>query len=951
MPVVGHILGTLWVMTVGAQLDNREDPDDLPMYEHSYGNRLRKNLYKEESDDITYSPHLFEPYFSQYEGWRDRALDYAKQKLTSKQDALILTLDLRSYFYGIHISRKVFDEVYPERGAFPSWAMRVHSFVYQVMERYSDAVRHINKDKELNLANRVFLPIGFLPSNILSNWFLNCFDAVINEQINPVYYGRYVDDIIIVDKVEKNSPIRKKAQGKSADGSKLTAQDIIEHYFLFCPAFRTVREKCAQNHLFVPLKIDEMTPKQEEAYQKGPKDDGRSAAMVYRINPAVLPGEASELTIPDIQVQNDKVKVFYFREGATRALLDCFRTQIGQNASEFRTLPDMDHVLEQNDYSEIFKLHNSETLHKLRGVESVTLDRFSFSKFLGKYRKTSSMIRDKKENAFERDLFAILSKRTLIENYTLWERLLEIMVVNDRLDSYERLVKRILDAVAAYQVPDANIYKKNKKHQYRALLQTLRAALCRTSALCWGKKMDAILENIEDYATNLFHFQNNMFSHKTLMKRRVQYCQSRMVNKYVVPLPVGELNKSVFESNKSELTNLCRLETFLDSANRQTESEYIYYPYMVTPQEISYALACRDIAEGAKITSAQQQWTDMRKIYLTHNFCIDVNEVNPIGFEEVDAIPMHHADKCVAISVKTPSAKKIKLAVGNARLYEKDFRGVLTGKPNRSHERYRQISKLLKEAIAEKVDMLVLPESYLPWEWIPDVSRLCANNQMALVTGIEHILSPEDETDTKRVYNLTAVILPYTKDGYKFAHTVYHQKTHFSPGELRQINGYRHKAFGGNEYQLFRWRDLWFSVYCCFELASIQERSYFQSYADLTVAVEWNKDVVYFSSIVESLCRDLHCYCVQANSSDYGDSRVLSPSNTVSRDIIKTKGGKNHTILVDEIDVDALREYQRKEYELQRDDKNFKPTPPNFERSIPERKQNGSLWRYIKRPK
>lgn len=33
----------------------------------------------------------------------------------------------------------------------------------------------------------------------------------------------------------------------------------------------------------------------------------------------------------------------------------------------------------------------------------------------------------------------------------------------------------------------------------------------------------------------------------------------------------------------------------------------------------------------------------------------------------------------------------------------------------------------------------------------------------------------------------------------------------------------------------------------------------------------------YFSSIIELMCRDLHCYCIQANSSGPGDSRVLHP--------------------------------------------------------------------------
>lgn len=76
-------------------------------------------------------------------------------------------------------------------------------------------------------------------------------------------------------------------------------------------------------------------------------------------------------------------------------------------------------------------------------------------------------------------------------------------------------------------------------------------------------------------------------------------------------------------------------------------------------------------------------------------------------------------------------------------------------------------------------------------------------------------------------------------------------------------------------------------MYCCFEPASIEDRSLFPAYADVIVAVEWNKDINYYSNILESLSRDLLCYCVQVNSSDYGDSRITMPSKTEMKDIIK----------------------------------------------------------------
>lgn len=317
LPVEGHILGTLWVLTVGVLLDCREDAATFSMYEHSYGNRLRKSLYNTDKE-ITYSPYLFEPYFSQYENWRDKALAYAKERLDDKQDALILTLDLRSFFYSVHIPKDNFDAILNMEGnaPLPEWVPRVHEFVYHVLDCYSKIVRSINKDPELALGERIFLPIGFLPSNILSNWVLTPFDEAICQRFNPVYYGRYVDDIIIVDKVEKNSPLRKKAQGKSKDNSKLTAQDVIAHYFCSCLSTKETNI-CCQNALFVPLNYKEMTPDQRKAYKAAQEKEVKkpNPFSVYRINTEILPESSAENINSDIQIQNDKVKVFYFREG------------------------------------------------------------------------------------------------------------------------------------------------------------------------------------------------------------------------------------------------------------------------------------------------------------------------------------------------------------------------------------------------------------------------------------------------------------------------------------------------------------------------------------------------------------------------------------------------------------------------------------------------------------
>ena len=97
------------------------------------------------------------------------------------------------------------------------------------------------------------------------------------------------------------------------------------------------------------------------------------------------------------------------------------------------------------------------------------------------------------------------------------------------------------------------------------------------------------------------------------------------------------------------------------------------------------------------------------------------------------------------------------------------------------------------------------------------------------------------------------------------------------------------------------------------------------------VAVEYNKDVNYFSNLVESVSRDLHCYVAQVNSSDYGDTRITQPTQTYNKDIIKVKGGENNVTLTGTIEIDKLREFQRKKYNITKNDKSFKALPPDFD--------------------
>lgn len=346
---------------------------------------------------------------------------------------------------------------------------------------------------------------------------------------------------------------------------------------------------------------------------------------------------------------------------------------------------------------------------------------------------------------------------------------------------------------------------------------------------------------------------------------------------------------------------------------------------------------------------------DLNKIEEIFKQCWQLN-YSPLPFEGwtnnrfiEENIKTGELNKQPVFQIGKPSFSKIRVAVANIQMDISNFDQAVMRKPNRSYRRYQQIAELVNTAVREKADMLVMPEACTPKEWLPTLARTCEKNHLAVVTGVEHII--EDNC----VYNLTAVILPYEEKWTGQWHSVilYHSKNHFAPEEKRMVESLHLRAMEGIEsseakcdakYELYSWNGFWFTVYCCFELTSIRDRSIFQSYIDALIAVEWNQDVNYYSNIIESLSRDIHCYCIQTNTSEYGNSRITKPSKTENKDILRIKGGSNATAHVGTIDLEQLREFQMKAYSGQKEDKTFKPTPPDFDYKGAYERRKGTMF-------
>lgn len=501
-------------------------------------------------------------------------------------------------------------------------------------------------------------------------------------------------------------------------------------------------------------------------------------------------------------------------------------------------------------------------------------------------------------------------------------------------------------------------------------------------ALAWGSSADRAIKDVcKIFKEARLADEVTILDEKTIFRFRKQYCCSRMLNKFMVPLCVeGIINKlqekiKVMEDElekenyKDEQENIFLFD-FKNSLSLISEidlstNKYYYSPTVIKPEELKFSMYTAQMFSKKNKLEVDEV---INKLYELLNYNYEFSNGNTGGDDYdgdrldnvVTVVSSHRPDTNkydsddaidkTFVAIKGEAKKKLRVAIANTKIDGRYFENVLKAVYNRSLDRYEKLEEILMLAVKEKVDMIVFPECYLPYEWLPRLYRFSATNKIAIISGIEIIaLNHSDENSfQKDISNLTAVILPYKINNYSFAYMAFHEKIHFSPEEQRMVVNYSHFPREGKNLQMFYWHDIFFSVYCCFEIASISLRSAFKNYLDLFVAVECNKDINYFSNVMESLCRDIHCYCLQVNSSNYGDSRLIKPASSASMNMMRIKGGCNEAILVEDVDIDGLRNFQRKQYELQRDEKDkFKTTPPGFDVSIVDAKLHKQLVKRI----
>ena len=574
-----------------------------------------------------------------------------------------------------------------------------------------------------------------------------------------------------------------------------------------------------------------------------------------------------------LKFQKSKFRFFYIDKDGYSTIIEKIQDDICKNSSEFNYIPET--AIEELD-TDILKFEREDTVNKIRAINKSTID------------------------------------KEILSNYTLWESILNYYVINNYVEGIIYLSRAISSAIKHMDE------EKNKSGEYtylkslqienvgNSLIYYYLACLTRATAISWGEEIKKALQESIKVIKSLEKYEkfNNLYNWMNIENLRKAYCNSRMINKSLLPVSIEDCMSAFRRNDMKNNGGFFSLDNYLNSVLkcRFSKQNQKYAPYIKSPFEILYSDLINQIRAGKEELRSDQESVQI----LCKKYAENFGKMDEEYIKEYIEADFYDGGKYI---VKIKSDKKykdskVKIAVANVRMSDEDILNILNGKNRDISKRCQEIGRILNEAIRYKADILVFPEAYIPLEYLKILQSKAAKHNMVIIGGTEHI------THNKLVYNLTATILPIKSNSMSYAVPFFHQKLYFSPQELKEVQKRGYKPAKGQKHTLFSWGDMYFVTYCCYELTSISLRHEFQGLADIVFGVEWNKDTYYFGNIMEALSRDIYCYCVQSNMSEYGDSRIIQPTKKDLMNILKVKGGINASVLIGEIDIEELRKHQ-----------------------------------------
>ena len=892
-----QLIATLWLLYLNQYIDRKK------LYKYNYANKLRTdskvgNLW-ERDKEAGYQLSITNAYQFGYRKWRDTAIKTANKLLDKGNNAAILNLDIKRFYYSVSVELQSLLYSCSGRGYIRSSYMedemllRLTSIIQKINKSYTEKVRPCLDEENIKVAENqnTLLPVGLESSNMIGNLILTDFDEQI-ESLGCEYYGRYVDDMLFVFK------------GKVNDKQQ---SEVIKVF---------LQEKFVDNEILECVEGDR--------------------EMEYHI-----------CSHPELVIQGSKVVMEAFKGSGPRAALKIFEKKLREQSSEFRYLSD-DGTVDQDFENEAYELQYTDSPNKIRNINAFKANNYGISKYLAKKINLAAFISESKEDKDKdrqtaNQIVALVKGSVAIGMHYLWEKVITYFVIKEDASHLNNLLKQLKTAIAWLRIPD------NKERENRLkddMMKMLDAAIIYAFAPVptFLDKLKEGIINIDSNAVIQFR-KANMTRHSRFGTSALNYTE--LITK--VELNLYKKDKMPIDANHVKVNIFYWLSP-----------RFVYYYELYMP----VLLCSLDPDDGILKLNKVNEKT--RSLYWQLNFVwmkmFDLSVgITPKLFDTAT----HSSDKVLEIGAYEVIKNGLSeehvykdcdktIGIVNMKVESTNYVSSLNSNPVLSKTRSVALNRILDESDRQKCEVLVLPEQSVPFQWIELLATQSQRKKMAIVSGLEYVINQAGEA-----LNIVATFLPIQWAKYKTdCIPVLRLKNHYAPSEKQMIVNNNLKcpkslSPAGSCYDLFHWRNSYFTVYNCFELASIEDRALMKGKIDFLIATELNRDVLYYSDIVGSLVRDLHCFVIQCNTSQFGDSRIMQPTESILKNMVRVKGGKSEAVLAEIIEISSLRKQQKEsvkkyanpkkkaEEKAKKVDRKFKDTPPGFNEYDIMTRENG----------
>ena len=857
-----HVMSTLWMMNIGHKYDAK-------LTDCAYGNRLRRN---QDGDINLLSLGSFSPYLKPFRTWRDNGINAMSTALAADKHVVALTADVSSFYHELNSNFMLDDQ-------FNALLDIELSPVEQKLHRlFITALQAWAQKTPLKKG----LPVGLPASAVVANMALIELDRLVEQQVAPLYYGRYVDDILLV----------------MENGAKFqTPAELWQWLF------------------------------DRSSGKLGWVDDSHKNEITFQPN---------YLSDSQIRFANAKNKVFLLVGETGKTLVDAIAHQIYERASEWRALPSLPFSAKHVATDLVAATQSDgEAADNLRKTDAMTMRRAGFAI---KLRDFEAYERDLHPEAWKDHRHAFF--RAFEQHVLVLPHFFELAIYLPRVirlatacEDFEHL-RKIIDGLKylCHSVGEnctARIKSCSEIHSSEVVVEQWKTQLFKTLH-------DSIIASFPPKLSKTgkgawqAHILNSGLKIGMLSIKEIQAGQAWLFSYDLAHMPfrfIGLPKEMIAQRgipNRKTVKCFDNAKQFLPSAIIDGITTLAAWTKFKKDLPCGLLFATRPFGLAELFVVAKDPFADaayklMQAVVLALRG-FNLNEKTPRFNKGILHIP------------DGAFQPKLAIAVSSWQTQYSTWVAAVTRSPDPDIGRYARLARLVNSVISQPkgTRYFILPELALPAHWFMRIAQKLQGRGISLITGIEYLHAGKG-----RVRNQLWAAL--THDGLGFPSMMIYRQDKQRPAlheeqELQRLAGLEMKPDPGKAWKIppvIQHGKFRFAMLVCSELTNISYRAALRGEVDALFVPEWNKDTESFNALVESAALDIHAYVIQCNDRQYGDSRIRAPyKNSWERDVLRVKGGIDDYCVTGKVDIQLLRQFQSS---FRSPSGPFKPVPDGFE--------------------